>query len=837
METGLDSRPVSETCIAGEAPVTGELALVEAWPGVNFQQPIGLVQMPGDAGNPYYVVQKGGLILRLPANLNASNASVFLDLRNVVETGGEGGALSMAFHPDYPSQPYVYVAHMVNEGGFLTRISRFTTVDGTTAGNEQVLFNLPQSLSPFGSGSIHNAGTLAFGPDGYLYMTIGDDKRTAEVGSPYQLYGSVIRIDVDGGGASGYAIPAGNAFGNEVYAYGFRNPWRLSFDRATGELWVGDVGEECYEEINLVQGGLNYGWPNWEADQCGPGSCNGENTLPQFQYHTGNSCGLGNAITGGYVYRGSINPELVGKYIYGDYQTGLVWAYDPSTGVNEDLFTSGRASGLAAFGEDNQGELFHIDIVANTVSRIERSGGGNGEGPPARLADTGCFAQVNNPLVPAPGVVPYTIAQSFWSDGAEKERFLSLPAGTTFRIDEAGDWELPVGGVLIKNFKWLGQYFETRFLVRYTDGSYGTYTYEWTSTREAVLVAAGGKDTTLSDGQTWRYPSRSECFQCHTTGAGVALGPETRQMNVDNFYPSTGRTANQFTTLDAVGMLSGNLQALEAFPARGDSALPEHEQAMAYIHINCASCHRGADGGQSVWDARFTTPFENKGLCNVAPITPVTGLPDERYIKPGDHESSTLWWRMHRRGQGQMPPLASTVIDETGAALLAGWIDALSTGECPEVAESGCNVAGNLLQNCDFSAGTSNWLLREGPGGDGSASVSNGEYNLKLNSAGTAGWHVQSIQTVGALSAGSYQVRFKARAATPRSMEVNVGEEGDDWSSLCQETVMLNPQMSEYQIDCGFIADNEGANSVKLDFNVGGDGLETVVIDDVYFGR
>lgn len=678
---GLKERPVSDTCVAGDAPSSGSFELVNVWPRVRFGQPIGLVQMPGDASNDFYVMEKGGRILRLSSDLNATTSSVFLDLRNVVETGGEGGVLSMAFHPDYPEQPYVYVSHMVDENGFISRISRFTTVDGLSASQEKILFNLPQSLSPYGQGSIHNAGTLAFGPDGYLYMSVGDDKRTFTAGDPQELYGTIIRIDVNTED-SAYNIPNDNPFQNEVYAYGFRNPWRLSFDKSTGDLWVGDVGEECFEEVNKVALGRNYGWPNWEGDICGLGECNGDNTLPLHQYHTLEGCGPGNSITGGYVYRGHLNSALTGKYIYADYQTGQVWAYDEQNGFNEDLFVEGRAQGIAAFGEDNQGEIFHIDIVAGAISRIEPGQGGATSGPPNRLSETGCFETLAQDLVPASGVVSYEIAQPFWSDGAEKERFVSIPDNSTFVVDDEGDWELPIGGVLIKNFKWLGQNFETRFFVRYNNGAYGAYTYEWTGESEAELVRATGKSVKLSDGHVWQYPSRNECRQCHTVRAGYILGPETRQMNINRYYPQTQQNANQFETFKALGMLSGNTSSLEPFPQVGSTTSSLHEKAMAYLHVNCASCHRGAGGAQSIWDARYIVPFKDKGLCNITPITPVTEFVQEYYVNPGDHTSSSIWWRTHQRGQGQMPPLASSIVDQAGVDLIAQWIDSLTISEC-----------------------------------------------------------------------------------------------------------------------------------------------------------
>lgn len=700
---GLASRPVSTTCLAAEAPDSGDFQLAQVWSRVHFRQPIGLVQMPGAIDNDYYLLEKDGRIFRLSADFSSGDYATFLDLRDVVGAGDQGGVLSMAFHPDYPEQPYVYVSYLANEGDYSTRISRFTSIDGTSAIDEEILWTLPQNSSPYGLGSIHKGGSLAFGPDGFLYMSVGDDQRTFSAGDPNLQYGTIIRIDVgltaDGHprhkpaapgsepsipSPAGYAIPADNPFGNEVYAYGFRNPWRISFDRKTGDLWAGDAGGECFEEINRIQKGGNYGWPNWEADLCGPGGCQGDNTLPVHQYQNAETCGTDNAVTGGYVYRGRLNPGLVGKYIYGDYQTGQVWAYDRANRFNEDVFVEGRARGLAAFGEDNQGELFHIDAVTGVISRIETSARqAQPTALPQRLSQTGCFAELGEQLVPAEGVMRYDIALDAWSDGAEKQRFLSLPEHTSFVIDDDGHWSLPRGAVLIKNFQWQGDNLETRFVVRYLNGAYGTYTYEWTEADDAVLVDAQGKDLALAGGQFWRFPSRDECRQCHTPRAGYVLGLETRQMNIQRQYAATDTVANQLWTFAALDMLSGDIESLPPFPSITDASASLEERVQAYLHVNCASCHRGSGGFQSIWDARFDTAFPDKGLCDAASTTPMTELAAEHYLRPGDHQNSSIWERINKHDQSHSRPHGRTLVDPQAAELVASWVDALA--DCPRL--------------------------------------------------------------------------------------------------------------------------------------------------------
>lgn len=184
-----------------------------------------------------------------------------------------------------------------------------------------------------------------------------------------------------------------------------------------------------------------------------------------------------------------------------------------------------------------------------------------------------------------------------------------------------------------------------------------------------------------------------------------------------------------------------------------------------------------------------------------------------------------------------MPPIGSSITDLAGANLLARWIDDMTPGVCPEPTTSTCNIPNNLIQNCDFSAGKSHWELREGLGGNGSVEIVNEKYEITVNEPSNDTWHLQSVQVIGAIDELNYQIRFDAKAASPRTIEVNVGEQGDDWTSLCQKSVVLTTESNNYIIDCGVLADSDGENNVKLDFNVGNDGTASVTIDNVYFGK
>jgi uncharacterized repeat protein (TIGR03806 family) len=297
------------------------------------------------------------------------------------------------------------------------------------------------------------------------------------------------------------------------------------------------------------------------------------------------------------------------------------------------------------------------------------------------LSDHPCITGVSNPPGLAPGVIPYSIAEPFWSDSAFKTRYLALPDGATFSVQSDGDFLLPAGAVTIKNFQWQGQYFETRFFVRFDDGTYGAYTYLWNDAQdEAFLVdPIDGDSKTLAGGHVWDYPTENQCFTCHVSAAGFSLGLETRQINVDQLYPSTGRTANQFDTLSGLGMLSGNVASLPPMPAHAEPQASLQMRADAYLHVNCSYCHRPGGTGYGTADYLFDTLLADKNICNQSSI--LSAYPGLDLIEPGAYDESVVWLRMSQRDQDFMPPLASTLADSSGAALLQQWIDGLTA--CP----------------------------------------------------------------------------------------------------------------------------------------------------------
>jgi glucose/arabinose dehydrogenase len=348
-----------------------QIQLQEAFPNLVFTDPIDL-QYAKDGTNRLFVVEQNGIIKLFQNSSSASSVKVFLDITDrVSHASTEMGLLGLAFHPDYKNNGYFYVNYTVSSPSIITRISRFqvsnTNPDSADKNSELILLTQDQPYTN------HKGGQTTFGPDGYLYFGLGDG---GSGGDPYNnaqnksvLLGKILRIDVNSTqGSLNYDIPPTNPFkGNtqgwkeEIYAYGLRNPWRFSFDPATGWLWCGDVGQDLWEEIDTIQNGKNYGWRCYEGfhpyDTTG---CNDTNYIsPIFNYdHSGGNC----AIIGGFVYRGQNVPELTGKYIYADYCSQNFWSlqYDSTAPpINTLLFTSPYGQPLA-FATDKNQELYSL---------------------------------------------------------------------------------------------------------------------------------------------------------------------------------------------------------------------------------------------------------------------------------------------------------------------------------------------------------------------------------------------------------------------------------------------------------------------------------------------
>lgn len=352
--------------------------LTEAFPGLTFDMPLELTS-PEDGTDRIFVVELKGVIKVFENSPDARNPSVFLDIEKQVHSGGEAGLLGLAFHPDYKANGYFFLNYTRgNNPPLETIISRFkvsaSNPNVADPKSETILMRFKQ---PWDN---HNGGKVAFGNDGFLYIGTGDGGSWGDPGNRAQdrkeLLGKILRIDVNKSSATmNYGIPDDNPYkGNkegyreEVYAYGMRNPWRFCFDAVTGQLWAGDVGQNEFEEIDVIEKGGNYGWHIMEANKCYRSvTCNTYKLKsPIFHYRQGSD--TGSSITGGYVCRDKNLPGLTGKYIYGDFVTGNIWALtnDSNEVVKNELIAK-ISGGLSSFGEDNKRNLYVISYSPGKI--------------------------------------------------------------------------------------------------------------------------------------------------------------------------------------------------------------------------------------------------------------------------------------------------------------------------------------------------------------------------------------------------------------------------------------------------------------------------------------
>ena len=372
-EDAADDDPSEEEVSDDSIP---EITIENAFPNLTFSRPLDF-QSPADGTNRIFVVEQGGMIQVFDNQASISTSSIFLDISNNTASGGELGLLGLAFHPDYETNGLFYVYYTPSSSLAVVSSFQASVIGSNTAdtSSERILLRIPQ---PFTN---HNGGQLAFGEEGFLYIASGDGGAGGDPQGNAQnrnnLLGKILRIDVNSTeNGLEYAIPVDNPFLNqgdtrgEIYAYGLRNPWRMSFDTQTGNLWAGDVGQGSIEEIDLITLGSNYGWNLFEGTECFSGDCDSAGlTPPVFEY---NHDAGDQSITGGYVYRGEALQSLAGNYIYGDFASGRIWAFNVDTNESPDnrlLVESGL--NISSFGTDANNELYVCGFNGGIYKLVE----------------------------------------------------------------------------------------------------------------------------------------------------------------------------------------------------------------------------------------------------------------------------------------------------------------------------------------------------------------------------------------------------------------------------------------------------------------------------------
>jgi uncharacterized repeat protein (TIGR03806 family) len=683
--------PVTTLTFPPDNPHRTPLRTQRAFPHIEFDEPLFLTAPP-DGTDRIVILEKKGRILVFPNSDETPQAKVFLDLSARIDWQIESGLLGLAFDPKFSENRRFYVYYTAAKpfrvvlSSFLVREDDPNSVDPAT---EKILFEFPKEAV------VHHAGMLAFGPDGMLYVAVGDGA-TKQGNTNAQdlttLPGKLLRIDPSGG--TPYAIPRDNPFvgkgggvREEIWAYGLRNPWRFSFD-PQGRIWLGDVGENTTEEVNLVTRGANLGWRAFEgrqpfiADQAIERS---QVTFSIYEYtHI-----MGGSVIGGYVSRGTRLPTLRDAYIYGDGNLGRVWAmrYDGQKVVSNDEVAF--VPTLSSFGEDAHGELYALGLDGR-IYRFEETAALTMTHPfPMRLSQTGLFRDTAQ-LAAAPGVVEYAINAPGYNDGATARHWIALPGNERVTFHAKEPWQFPGGTVLVQHLEIAttqrpAQRLETRVLVQEQSGWAG-YTYKWNDAQTDADLLVGSRMEKLvvpknafggTRERDYLYPSSTDCLRCHGSANLGALSVTTRQLN--RTVQFTDGPENQLQRWEKISLLTGPIgepTQLASLPNPRDTSLPRPPRARAYLDTNCSFCHHPGGAAQLGIDMRFDTPLE---LTNMVNVHPVRGSQTENarflVITPGKRRESMLRHRMLWDNVRRMPPISSGVRDPLAESLIGKWID------------------------------------------------------------------------------------------------------------------------------------------------------------------
>ncbi|MCA9125911.1 MAG: PQQ-dependent sugar dehydrogenase [Planctomycetales bacterium] len=720
---GADRVPWVSSKLVGAPDPPLPYVLQRAFP-VEFNGPISLNRLPN---SPWFLVcEQHGKIYGFNSKAADMHSQLLVDFRQTqppksgirAESGRSVDLFSLTFHPDFAENRWIYVCYVCNGGGepATTHISRFRLATSQHDRPEIDVASEVEILTCEGGG--HNGCTLAFGGDGCLYISIGDlesptppDPR--ETGQDISdLYSSILRIDVDHPAAgANYSVPNDNPFVSmpnarpEVYAYGFRNPFRMSFDHETGDLWVGDVGWEAWEMVYRVRSGGNYGW----AIKEGPGD-----VKPQKQGPTPISpadIALGHAeaasVTGGMVYRGTQLPDLKGQYVFGDWITRKFWAatFDAKQVISYREIAVGAVKPIC-FETDLDGELLVMDYnQANQPSGIFRFvlnpalTGDQHTSFPRKLSETGLFVDTEIRSL-APGVVAYQLNAPMWRDGTVTENLVAIPgdgqANFFQQPQKTFDWfktrvELPKGTVFAKTFVNRASPIETQIALKDEQGEWQYYTYRWDDTgADAQLVDAAGSQREIelvdhlgrAEKTLWQFGSRTSCRVCHTPWTGETIGFIESQLRNPSLATDSWRTLMDLGVAKSAGEaapLADDVYLGLADPHQADQSLDR--RARSYLHANCAHCHLFGGNASTGFDISFEKLLDDTKAIDATAMRGDLGLKNARIIAPGQPAESVLMYRMAKSGSGRMPHVGSTLSDLAGIRLVRQWIAQMPRSE------------------------------------------------------------------------------------------------------------------------------------------------------------
>lgn len=667
------------------------------FPKLKFNQCLDMVKMPGS--DRFFIVEQAGKIFSFVDRQDTEQTDLVIDVKK--EIAGVQSVYAFTFHPDFEKNRYCYLVYIkapnLEDG---THVARFEvaetdppTIDASTE----------TTLVTWLSGG-HNGACLKFGPDGCLYISTGDGAPanppdTLKAGQDVtNLLSAILRIDVDQSEEGrNYRIPEDNPFVSlegargEIWAYGFRNPWRMSFDRETGDLWVGDVGWELWEMLDRVERGGNYGWSVTEGRQSNhPEFPRGPTPIlpPTIDHPHSES----SSITEGLTYYGSRLKDLHGTHVYADYDTGKFWGFRWKDGqVTEHRELADTTLRVVGFAEADDGEFYILDHPAGTIHRfVPNKAEDLSREFPRKLSQTGLFASVAE-QTPAAGVIGYSINSEPWADHAVAERFVAVPDDGTIGA-AAATYSFPKDSVLAKTLSLDMEHgkpdtrrkIETQIL--HFDGlDWQPFTYRWNDEgTDAVLLDAAGAEATFNvvdpsvaggvRKQAWRFSGRAECQRCHNKWSGPPLAFNTPQLNKSHDY--AGATLPQLEAFAFINLINKPVptedrpKLANPFDSSGDL----EARARAYLQVNCAHCHRMHAGAAVLSYMHYDLTLEKTQMVGARPSQGTFGIHSAQVISPGDPFRSVLLYRMSKLGGGRMPHIGSTEVDREGVRLMHEWI-------------------------------------------------------------------------------------------------------------------------------------------------------------------
>lgn len=749
--TSAKREPWTRSRIHGSPEPPLPYVVENAFPKLEFKNCVDITSTP--TSDRLFVVEQGGRIVSFPNRSDVESVDLVADLRRDIP--GVEQVYSLAFHPKFAENRYVYVCYIKEsrqpDGSRIVRF-RMNETDPPTLDMAS-----ETTIITWLSGG-HNGCCLKFGPDGCLYISTGDGEGpnppdVLRAGQDVtNLLCAILRIDVDHvEEGRNYRIPPDNPFVSlpgargEIWAYGLRNPWRMSFDEKTGDLWVGDVGWELWEMLHRVERGGNYGWAVMEGRQTiNPDWPRGPTPIlaPTIDHPHSES----SSITDGLTYYGRRLPDLAGFHVYGDYDTGKIWGFRYVDGrVVDHRELADTTLRIVGFGADRDGECYLLDHVAGTIHRLVENPRRAADGEfPRRLSETGLFTSLPE-LSPAPGVLPYTINAPMWADYAVSERVVAVPGMETIELRPENS-AYPTDTVLAKTLSLQmrqgdpGSLRRIETQILHFDGiDWQTYSYRWNDQQtDAELVPADGttrmldvQDAAAPGGtrrQTWVFSGRGECQRCHNKWAGPPLAFHKGQL---------GRLAAQGDSLRhlvEVGVVGGDVDADEASRLCDphDEQADLSRRARSYLHANCAHCHRQNAGGAVLAQMQWGLPLEDANLVNQVPSQGTFGIEDGRVITPGDPYRSLLLYRMAKRGGGRMPHVGSSEVDLRGVGLVHDWIRTMDAQDAERNSMAKLQPLARRFQEAtagEERAATAEQLLSTTPGA-----------LLAVHALETAGW-------------------------------------------------------------------------------------------------